>query len=489
MKGKYQQFFKQRPCCSGSGALPVRGIFFVLLAIVCSVGFGGCALQRADKHSALSFVPELPERFTLSNGTKVLYLQDQVNPFISGSLLFRGGSLDDPIDQIGLSAVTGSAIREGGVAGLDPKVFDQLLDDIGASIEVSFGDESGSASFSALSEDTDRVLKLYTQLLSNPGFDAARFELVRKIAIDRIKLRNESPGTIAGIAFSEIYYGKDSIYGRSASQVSLSSITLDAVRANAKKLLNPQGAILALSAPDSAAEIRAKLEATLGQWKVTAAPIAAERPAAIPVGAPGIYLVRKDFPQAVIDIGHSGPKRLMPDMFARNIFNNYFGLSAFGSILFSEIRDKRGLAYDVSGGFFPATESGIFSISLGTRNEQVIPALSAIYDISRSTRETLPPQDNIEKVKVGDLRSFVFRFDDVSGTVRRQALLDFYGFPQGHDRNYIRKTKLVTPGDVQEIARKYLHPEKFVTVVVGNLRPEDLSRELGSQYPIYEVDF
>ena len=58
-------------------------------------------------------VPD-PTEITLSNGMKVLLLEDHELPLVSGAALIRTGNLFDPADKHGLAGLTGEVLRSGG---------------------------------------------------------------------------------------------------------------------------------------------------------------------------------------------------------------------------------------------------------------------------------------------------------------------------------------------------------------------------------------
>src|ERR1700758_3575443 len=114
-------------------------------------------------------VPE-PAELTLSNGMKVLLLEDHELPLVSGGALIRTGNLFDPADKHGLAGLTGEVLRAGGTKAKTGDQLDQDLENIAASVESQIGESSGTLSFSALKENTDQVLGIFHDLLTSPEF-------------------------------------------------------------------------------------------------------------------------------------------------------------------------------------------------------------------------------------------------------------------------------------------------------------------------------
>ncbi len=118
-------------------------------------------------------------RFTLKDGTAVYMAPSKEFPLIALSMTFKGGNYLEPKDMVGLAAMTGRMIREGGTTNMKPAEFDEEIDFLATQISASCGDTTSSASMNCLSSNFDQSLKLFVDMLRNPGFDAARLETNR----------------------------------------------------------------------------------------------------------------------------------------------------------------------------------------------------------------------------------------------------------------------------------------------------------------------
>src|SRR5438876_5291626 len=133
----------------------------------------------------LKFTPlrqiEIPniERVTLPNGMKLYLLEEHELPLVSGFALVRTGNLFDPKEKIGLASITGTVIRSGGTKSLTGDQIDEKLENIAASVESDIGETSGRVSFSALKENTDEVLAIFSDLLTGPEFRQDKLDLAK----------------------------------------------------------------------------------------------------------------------------------------------------------------------------------------------------------------------------------------------------------------------------------------------------------------------
>src|SRR5580658_5399162 len=93
-------------------------------------------------------VPD-PTEITLSNGLKVLLLENHELPLISGAALIRTGNLFDPPSKKGLAGLTGEVLRSGGTKARTGDQIDQDLENVAASIESQIGEAAARCRFPA----------------------------------------------------------------------------------------------------------------------------------------------------------------------------------------------------------------------------------------------------------------------------------------------------------------------------------------------------
>ena len=386
----------------------------VLLGIVASLLVGttiGCAANAPTGIDAevpsrpellpkkeVSFELRAPERWVLANGLVVYYIFDDELPVMKGKLMFPGGSLFEPAEHASLFEALGEQLREGSVRGIRPEQLDKLLDDTAASIESGYGAENGSVSFSCLEEDFDRIFALASRVVREPAFDERRLAIWKGLALQAIKRRRDDPETMAGIAFVQTVYGKDSPFGRLPREESLKRISTAMMREAHRKFVRPNGSFLVLSGAVPKERVVAAIEREFGSWARTADPLPS-LPAVDKTVRPGIYVLERDFDQASVVLGHLGPPRLPPDIHQMSIYNRILGTGGFGSLLFNEIRSKLGLAYDVSGGLAPGIVLGTFEITLGTKASEVGKAVARVVEIIEQTRTELPPTENLTNLR------------------------------------------------------------------------------------------
>ena len=476
---------------SRAGNMLVSSVCILLLLTLLSCSANKSSIpKRPDALGLEQLAFEIPEveKHVLSNGLKVYLLYDEELPVVRGRLYFRGGSLHEPLELSGLASAHGSQLREGGTKSYSPEHLDKRLNELAAVVESGSGEEFGTVSFFALREDFSEVFDIFAEVLRKPRFQQKRLEIWRTRAYESIRRRREDPSTMASMAFAQLNYGEDSAYGSSALPSTVAKIGRREMLDFHEKHLLPNRATLTISGAIKWRDLEPHLLRNLSDWQPLESSESFE-PSTGEAAAPGVYVLERDFQQASIVIGHRGPARLSKDMYAISLYNRLFGHSGFDSLLFAEIRSKLGLAYDVSGGFLPAYNTGVFRIDIGTRSEQALQAVAKALELYDESRVQAPKSPALQNAQQALQRSFVFKFDRSGKIVNRKAVLDLLGYPKDYDAQYLNRINSVKAQDILHAARGHLDSEKLYIVLVGKFSEKEVLASLGSERDIYRLDF
>lgn len=247
----------------------VLGILTIVLSSVVVTYSADLTLgdPRTMTFKPVEFSPPEPERLVLDNGMVLYLLEDHELPLVTITATMRTGSWLDPTDKIGLAGMTGAVMRTGGGGGLSAEQVDEELEQFAADVSIGIGRQSGSASLDVLSKDVNRGLEIFAGLIRTPAFDPARVELARLQAIEGIRRRQDSPGSIVGREFAKVLYGPVHPSARESSMDSINRITRDDLVAFHRNTIHPNGMILGVTGDFNKAEMVASLRRVFGDWK------------------------------------------------------------------------------------------------------------------------------------------------------------------------------------------------------------------------------
>ena len=422
-------------------------------------------------------VPD-PTEITLSNGMKVLLLEDHELPLISGAALIRTGNLFDPPDKRGLAGLTGEVLRSGGTKTRTGDQIDQDLENVAASIESQIGESSGTLSFSCLKENTDQVLALFRDLLTGPEFRQDKVDLSKTQSRSEISRRNDDPSGIAEREFSDIVYGRNNPYGWSIEYADIDNIQRDDLLRFYQRYYFPANMTLEVIGDFSTADMKAKLEQVLGSWQYTQ-PAVPAFPKVEEKAAPGVYLASKDdTTQTFFHVGELGGELRDKDYPALEVAADILG-GGFSSRLFQSVRTKHGWAYNISANWAANYDHpGTFQISGSTQSAHTVDTLKAIGDELEKIRTTEVSDEELQTAKDTVLNGFVFNFDRPSKTINRLMIYQYYGYPKDFIFQYQKAIAAVTKADILRVAQQHFQPKNLSYVAVGN--PKDFGTPLAS---------
>ena len=193
-------------------------------------------------------------------------------------------------------------------------------------------------------------------------------------------------------------------------------------------------------------------------------------PALTPVAALGAAQEhRVEFPsiQSHVLIGQPGLKRGDPDYFPLLVGNHVLGGGGLVSILFDEVREKRGLSYSVNSHFSPMSELGPFTASLQTDNSQQDEAVAVLREQLRKFVAEGPTPAALEAAKQNLIGGFPLRIDSNSKIVEYLSMIGFYDLPLDYLNTFAEHVAGVTVESVRSAFKRRLDPAKMVTVIVG----------------------
>lgn len=437
-------------------------------------------VEELDFPPLRDFQAPEPERMELDNGMVIFLLEDHELPQIKASARIAAGSVYEPAEQVGLASITGTVMRTGGTASMDPDSLNQVLEGLGASVETGIGETSGSASMSTLKEHVDVVLPIFADVLRRPAFAEEKVDLAKKQQKSAISRRNDNPQGIAFREFDKVLYGSESPYARHPEYFTIDAIGREDLVDFHEEYVQPGNVMLSVWGDFETEAMKRGLREAFGDWSGRqdfSPPSPPERTAESRYSVN--FTQKDDVTQSTVLMGHPGElTRDHPD-YPRVIVMNEVLSGGFSGRLFQRVRKEQGLAYSVFGNYSAGYEQpGRFFAGVFTRSATTVEATEAVMREIETMREEPPAREELQLAKDSYLNSFVFNFDTKAEVLSRLMTYEHYGYPS----DFLQRTKNaieeVTAEDVQRVSEEYLYPEQSHILVVG--RQEDFSRELAA---------
>jgi zinc protease len=439
-------------------------IFIIMLSILQALSASSYAAERLGK------------RVVLENGMVLLLSEKHDIPMVTMTVAIKAGSTAAPVDKSGLSSITASLLMQGTTKRTASQISKEI-DFIGGSLSTSGGDDFASASLRVLKKDLQTGLDVLSDVLLNPVFDQKEIDRKVKATLAEIQRQKEEPAVVANEAFDKAVFGRHP-YGITGDDVStyLPKLQRQDVVSFYSSRYTPNNAIIAVVGDVTEKEIVELLNNYFRPWqkKELLPPETIQTPLFDKVI---VQKIQKDVTQANIVIGHLGISRENPEYYAVMIMNYILGGGGFSSRLVDNIRDNKGLAYDVHSAFSAQKEPGTFAVTIQTKNESANEVIVEILKELRKIQTVLVSEKELADAKAYLTGSFPLRMDTYAKIAGILTSIEIYNLGLDYPSTYPALINSVTREDIMRAAQKYLHPDNIVIVVVADQEKAKLAAQ------------
>ncbi len=440
--------------------------YISVFLMVCFMAFGAQAQIDRSQPPKPGPAPKIdlksPQEFTLSNGMKIMVVENHKLPRVSFNLTIDNKPTLDG-NKHGVSSLL-AAMLGNGTKTISKDDFNEEVDFLGATI--NFGASGGYAS--SLTKYSNRILELMADAAMNPLLVEEEFQKEKDKLLDNLKSEEKSVDAAAARVGDALSYGTQHPYGEFTTEETVNNITYGDVYAFYQKQFNPNNAYLVVVGDVNYKEVKAQIEKQFGKWKKSVV-VDVTVPASQP-NAQYAQINFVDMPNAVqsnISLRHNVDLKMSnPDYHAVLIANKILG-GGFSSYLNMNLREKHGYTYGARSGIDSDKYVGQFSASTAVRNMVTDSSVvNIMMEINRIKTEPVSAEDlrNAKAKYVGD---FVLALESPQ-TIARYALnIKLNDLPKDFYSTYLQKINAVTAEDVQRVANAYFKTENSRIVVVG----------------------
>jgi zinc protease len=401
------------------------------------------------------------QRVVSPGGIEAWLQEEHAVPLITLSFGFKGGNSQVPAGKQGLANLMTTLFDEG-AGDMDGQTFQSREEDLSMELEFSQDRDVFYCQFTALTENRDASFDLLAAAITKPHFANESIERMGRDVGTQVRREAKSPESLAGNAWAKLAFGTHP-YGQPANgtEETLKGLTRADILDYYGRIFARDGLKIGVVGDIDAATLGPLLDKVFGALPAhqSLVPVADIEP------KPGTVTIDYVTPQTIIRFGTPGPRRTAPDFMATYVMNHILGGGGFSSWLYSEVREKRGLAYSVDTQLIPRAHTGLFVGGVGTRGEKAAESLDIIRQQIKRMAETGPTQAELDAAKAFIIGSYGLRFDTSSGTAGQllAVQMDNLGIDYFDRRN--SEVQAVTLDQVKAAAKKYLSGELTVVIV------------------------
>lgn len=416
------------------------------------------------------------QRVVSPGGIEAWLVHETTVPIVAFEFAFRGGAAQDPADRPGVSSMLAGLLDEG-AGDLDAAAFQERMESSAVELAFHSGRDAFEGSLRTLAEKQGEAFELLRLAVNEARLDAEPVERIRAQMLARIRRASTEPGSIAREAWNEAAFGKQHPYGRRpmGTEESVQAITRDDLDAWRSRVFARSNLVVAVVGAIDAETLAPALDRMFGALPAD--------PRLTPVAPIEIHhlgetkVIDLAVPQTTIMFGRNSLMRHDPDYIPAVVMNHILGGGTFTSRLFTEVREKRGLAYSVYSYLDPMEYSAAFSGGLATRNDRAEQAVELIAADVRRFAEEGPTADELEKAKKFLTGSYALNFDSSSKIARGLKQIQLQRMPIDYIDKRNDMVRAVTVEDVRRAAKRVLGDGRLLTVMVG--RPADMQAPAG----------
>ena len=320
----------------------------------------------------------------LDNGLTVLFESMPWLESASVSLLIPAGSVTDPTGLEGSASVLYDWTNRG-AGGLDNRAFTEKLDALGAWRGGSSDREYSVVSASLLASALPRILALLADQVNRPQLAEAVFDGSIELVRQELRSLTDRPSSRLFEALNNAYF--ESGHGRSSygTEEGLAALTPPGVRQDFEHRYSPDGAVLAVAGGCDWDELLGLVDASFADWRGNRFQAPEVR-----LASPHATHVIADTSQQHIGLNFEAAGVDDADWYLQSLAVGVLS-GGMGARLFTEVREKRGLAYSVGAAVRAIRGAGFITAYAGTTPERASETLSVLRDefvrLSEGVRE------------------------------------------------------------------------------------------------------
>lgn len=405
------------------------------------------------------------QHWQTQNGAQVYFVQARELPIVDVRVVFQGGSAFDG-KLPGLASLTNVTLADG-AGNLSADQIAEQFDDIGAIYMNDVGRTMAVLGFRSLADIKYLypALKTFGTVLTKPTFPLKQFDREKLTTLGAISKQGQLPGAVAKNTFYRaIYQNNPLAHPTLGNKESVKKITVQDLQRFYHRYYVSKNALIAIVGDIS---------------KKQAEKIANETVGLLPQGAPAekiptasnlqdAIVENVNFPaeQTNIYLGQIGIARDNPDYFALKVGNYVLG-GGMTSLLFEQVRNKRGLAYSVYSAFVPGLVRGPFLINLQSRNDKADEAIKVVKETLGNFVQQGPSDQEVNFAKQYIIQSFPLALSSNSDIISIIMQIGFYHLPLNYLDTYRDNINAVTALQIRQVFQRIIDPNKMALITVG----------------------
>ncbi len=388
------------------------------------------------------------------NGLQVIVKRRPSSPTVSAGLFVRGGVKNQTSAKAGIESLTLNTATEAS-SKFPRDVMRRELARMGSSIGAGSGYDFSSIALSTTRQNFDRTWEIFSDVVVNPSFEQASFDLVRERTLTGLRNRTTRPDdALSDLETRVLYSGHPYAVDAYGTIETISAIKLADLKAHHRSILQTSRLLLVVVGDVDPKVLEKQVMASFG--KVPRGSYKDERVKPLQFAKPTVEVTSRTLPTNYIKGVFAAPSLADPDYYAMRV-----AMTILQSRVYQEVRVRNNLSY--------APNAEMDNNIANTANIYV-----TANDANRSIELMLAEIDKLqEQVGSADdnqglagyfLTTHYLQLETNAAQVAELARYELIGGDWRRSQDFIKNIEGVTPADIQRVAKKYMNNIRFFVV-------------------------
>lgn len=412
------------------------------------------------------------QHWQTNNGANVYFVDLPELPIVDIDIIFKAGSAYDG-KEYGVASLTNQMLGQS-ARNLSADQIAENFDNVAAQFDTDARRDSATIHLRSLTKPDllQPALQTFTTVITEPNFDSKSFKRVKDQTLQAILQQEQTPSTIAdNVFFQAIYDNYPYAHATIGDTQTVKKLTPENLLAFYKNYYVGSNATIVI-----VGDVRRNQAEQIANQIINKLP---KGKPSTDLGTPKYQPKERDihvnYPasQTYIRIGEIGISRDNKDYIPLYVGNYVLGGGVLVSRLFKEVREEKGLTYNIYSFFIPLQQKGPFLVTLQTRTKATNEAIALIKQQLSDFLNNGPSASELTAAKQNIIGGFPLLLDSNDAILSQVANIGFYNLPLNYLDTYRDNVNNVSIDDIKNAFNRHVNLNNMVVVTVGKEATQD----------------
>jgi predicted Zn-dependent peptidase len=405
------------------------------------------------------------QRQTLPNGLRLLTAPMGHAQSVACFVMIAAGSRYETRETNGIAHFAEHMFFKGTERRRTAREISGTIDAIGGEFNAFTGKELTAYYVRCSAEGRDTALDVLVDMLRHSRFEPEEIEREKGVIVEEMNMYFDTPRDSVDGRYELLVYGDQplgwEIIGRKET---VRSATRDMFHDYLDRWYKPDRMVVGV-AGRVGDDIVDRVSSLLGDLRQDGSGASAADLAPVANGS-RVHVEQKDSDQAHLCLGVPSYPLDHPDRYVLQLLGTVLG-GGMSSRLFTEVRERRGLAYYCFGFNHSYTDAGSLYSQAGVDINRIDEAITTIVEQLRKVAAEPVPPEELEKARAYSKGRFTLQTESPQGLLQFGLRREVLEGAAVEPTEVLAGLDAVTIEDVQRVAQEIIAPERLRLALVG----------------------